>query len=47
LCNGRALPFPFVLTARAENLINRRPDLKDTIRRLEAIAAAMPARDDG
>ena len=37
---ARALPFPFVLTARAENLINRRPDLKDTIRRLEAFAAA-------
>ena len=35
-----ALPFPFVLTARAENLINGRPDLKDTIRRLEAFAAA-------
>jgi 2-methylisocitrate lyase-like PEP mutase family enzyme len=37
---ARALPFPFVLTARAENLINGRPDLKDTIRRLEAFAAA-------
>ena len=36
----RALPFPFVLTARAENLINGRPDLNDTIRRLEAFAAA-------
>lgn len=35
---ARALPFPFVLTARAENLINGRPDLKDTIRRLEAFA---------
>ena len=29
-----------MLTARAENLINGRPDLKDTIRRLEAFAAA-------
>jgi 2-methylisocitrate lyase-like PEP mutase family enzyme len=37
---ARTLPFPFVLTARAENLINGRPDLNDTIRRLEAFAAA-------
>jgi len=37
---ARALPFPFMLTARAENLINGRPDLGDTIRRLEAFAAA-------
>ena len=37
---ARALPFPFVLTARAENLINGRPDLNDTIRRLQAFAAA-------
>jgi len=37
---ARALPFPFVLTARAENLINGRPDLNDTIHRLEAFAAA-------
>lgn len=37
---ARALAFPFVLTARAENLINGRPDLNDTIRRLEAFAAA-------
>ena len=29
-----------MLTARAENLINGRPDLKDTIRRLEAFADA-------
>jgi 2-methylisocitrate lyase-like PEP mutase family enzyme len=33
---ARALPFPFVLTARAENLIRGRPDLEDTIRRLQA-----------
>ena len=32
--------FPFVLTARAENLINGRPDLPDTIRRLAAFAEA-------
>ena len=37
---ARALPFPFVLTARAENLLNGRPDLPDTIRRLEAFARA-------
>ncbi|HXU56656.1 MAG TPA: isocitrate lyase/phosphoenolpyruvate mutase family protein [Casimicrobiaceae bacterium] len=37
---ARALLFPFVLTARAENLINGRPDLNDTIHRLEAFAAA-------
>ncbi|SFF00928.1 2-Methylisocitrate lyase, PEP mutase family [Chitinophaga sp. CF118] len=37
---ARSLPFPFTLTARAENLIHGRPDLKDTIRRLEAYAAA-------
>lgn len=37
---ARALPFPFVLTARAENLITGRPDVTDTIRRLEAFAAA-------
>jgi 2-methylisocitrate lyase-like PEP mutase family enzyme len=37
---ARALPFPFVVTARAENLITGRPDLPDTIRRLEAFAAA-------
>lgn len=37
---ARSLPFPFTLTARAENLIYGRPDLKDTIRRLEAFADA-------
>ncbi len=37
---ARSLPFPFVLTARAENLINGRPDLQDTIRRLVAFANA-------
>ena len=40
VATARALPFPFVLTARAENLITGRPDLTDTIRRLEAFAAA-------
>jgi 2-methylisocitrate lyase-like PEP mutase family enzyme len=33
---ARALPFGFMLTARAENLIQGRPDLDDTIRRLQA-----------
>jgi 2-methylisocitrate lyase-like PEP mutase family enzyme len=37
---ANSLPFTFTLTARAENLINGRPDLKDTIRRLEAYADA-------
>ena len=37
---ARSLPYPFTLTARAENLIHGRPDLKDTIRRLEAFADA-------
>lgn len=37
---AQSLPFPFTLTARAENLIHGRPDLKDTIRRLEAFADA-------
>lgn len=37
---ARALPVPFVLTARAENFVNDRPDLDDTIRRLQAFEAA-------
>ncbi len=37
---ARSLPFPFVLTARAENLIHGRPDVPDTIRRLVAFADA-------
>jgi 2-methylisocitrate lyase-like PEP mutase family enzyme len=37
---ARALPFPFVLTARADGLLHGRPDLDDAIRRLEAFAAA-------
>lgn len=36
----RALPFPFVLTARAEGLIRGRPDLGDIIRRLQAFEEA-------
>jgi 2-methylisocitrate lyase-like PEP mutase family enzyme len=34
---ARALPFRFMLTARAENFITGRPDLADTIARLQAI----------
>jgi 2-methylisocitrate lyase-like PEP mutase family enzyme len=30
----RQLPFPFMLTARAENYLKGKPDLKDTIERL-------------
>jgi len=37
---ARALPFPFTLTARAENFLNGRPDLDDTIRRLQAYEKA-------
>ena len=37
---ARALRFPFALTARAENYLNGRPDLDDTIRRLQAFEAA-------
>ena len=33
---ARSLPVPFMLTARAENLLHGRPDLDDTIRRLQA-----------
>jgi 2-methylisocitrate lyase-like PEP mutase family enzyme len=32
---ARALPFPFILTARAENYLVGKPDLKDTIKRLQ------------
>jgi len=37
---SRNLPFPFTLTARAENYLVGRPDLKDTIRRLQAYQEA-------
>ena len=37
---ARALPFPFTLTARAENLLRGNPDLADTIARLQAYEAA-------
>jgi 2-methylisocitrate lyase-like PEP mutase family enzyme len=38
--SARGAPFPFMLTARAENFLYGSPDLKDTIRRLEAFADA-------
>jgi 2-methylisocitrate lyase-like PEP mutase family enzyme len=37
---ARTLPFPFTLTARAENFLYGRTDLDDTIRRLQAFEAA-------
>jgi 2-methylisocitrate lyase-like PEP mutase family enzyme len=37
---ARALPFRFTLTARAENFLHGRPDLDDTIGRLQAFEAA-------
>ena len=36
---ARALPFPFTLTARAENFLYGRKDLDDTIKRLQAFEA--------
>lgn len=37
---ARSLPGPFTLTARAENFIAGRPDLDDTLRRLQDYAKA-------
>jgi 2-methylisocitrate lyase-like PEP mutase family enzyme len=37
---ARSLPFPFMLTARAENHIRGNPDLDDTIARLQAFERA-------
>src|SRR5574341_133135 len=37
---AHALPFVFTLTARAENYLVGRPDLKDTIKRLQAYQEA-------
>lgn len=37
---ARSLPFPFTLTARAENYLVGRPNLDDTIRRLHAFQEA-------
>lgn len=37
---ARSFPYPFTLTARAENYLVGRPDLGDTIRRLQAFQEA-------
>lgn len=37
---ARSLPFPFMLTARAENYLHGNPNIDDTIRRLKAFADA-------
>jgi 2-methylisocitrate lyase-like PEP mutase family enzyme len=37
---ARALPFAFTLTGRAENYLHGRPDLRDTIERLQAYQEA-------
>lgn len=37
---ARKLPFPFTLTARAENYLHGRPDLDGTIKRLQAFERA-------
>ena len=37
---SRSLAFPFTFTARAENFLFGRPDLEDTIRRLQAFSEA-------
>jgi 2-methylisocitrate lyase-like PEP mutase family enzyme len=37
---AKALPFPFMLVARAENYLHDRSDLDDTIRRLQAFERA-------
>lgn len=37
---ARALPFPFMFVARAENYLHGNPDLDDTIRRLQAFEKA-------
>lgn len=37
---ARSLPFPFTVTGRAENYLVGRPDLDDTIRRLQAYQEA-------
>lgn len=37
---AKSLPFPFMLTARAENFVRGKPDLDDTVRRLQAYERA-------
>src|SRR5205823_2312666 len=41
---ARALPFPFTLTGRTENFLRGRPDLDDTIKRLQAHQGSTPRR---
>jgi 2-methylisocitrate lyase-like PEP mutase family enzyme len=40
VATARALPFSFTVTARAENYLHGRPDLRDTIKRLRAYQEA-------
>jgi 2-methylisocitrate lyase-like PEP mutase family enzyme len=40
VAEARRLSFPFTLTARAENFLHERPDLDDTVRRLQAFERA-------
>jgi 2-methylisocitrate lyase-like PEP mutase family enzyme len=40
VASARALPFLFTLTARTENYLHGRPDLNDTIKRLQAYQEA-------
>jgi 2-methylisocitrate lyase-like PEP mutase family enzyme len=37
---AHSLPFPFMLTARAENYLRGRPDIRDTVKRLQAYQEA-------
>lgn len=37
---AHSLPFPFTFTARAENYLRGRPDIRDTVRRLQAYQEA-------
>lgn len=37
---AHSLPFPFTLTARAENYLHGRPDIRDTVKRLQAYQEA-------
>ena len=40
LAASRSLPFPFTLTGRTENFLRGRPNLDDTIKRLQAFETA-------
>ena len=41
---ARALPFPFMLTARAENFLHGNPDLDDTLARLAGVRGSRGRR---